>query len=189
MNLKDTTPAAAGTTRRSFIRGVARAGAGTFAAAGVLEAAGVTDLLAEAGAVAGERTEFSRFRAIAASSADAVEVPDGCRADVLISWGDEFGRPDGTTFTYGFNNDFLAFLPLRGRPDEGLLFVNHEYPSPFFLHGQEDAAAKSPDQLAIERYAVGNSVLHVRRSREGGWDVIASPYNRRITGDAPEIAV
>ncbi|HWT23937.1 MAG TPA: alkaline phosphatase PhoX [Solirubrobacteraceae bacterium] len=168
---------------------MAQAGAGTFAAAALLDAAGV-DLLADAGAVPGGRTEFSRFRAIAASSADAVEVPAGYRADVLISWGDEFGRPDGTTFTYGFNNDFLAFLPLRGKPDEGLLFVNHEYPSPFFLHGQEDAAAKTAEQLAVERYSVGNSVLHVRRPRGGGaWQVIESPFNRRITGDAPVIAV
>ena len=36
---------------------------------------------------------------------------------------------------YGFNNDFLAYFPLRGS-SEGLLFVNHEYPDPFFLHAR-----------------------------------------------------
>jgi secreted PhoX family phosphatase len=178
---------ARGSTRRAFIRGIAQAGASTLAAASVLDSTGVIDLMAEAQAVPGGRTEFSAFRAIAASSADAFEVPDGYRAEVLISWDDEFGRPDGASFRYGFNNDFTAFMPLRGRPNEGLLFVNHEYPSPFFMHGVEDPASKTPAQVAIERYGVGNSVLHLRRGRNGSWRVITSRYNRRITGDSPSI--
>jgi secreted PhoX family phosphatase len=36
---------------------------------------------------------------------------------------------------------------------------------------------------------VGNSVLHLRRGGDGRWQVIPSPYNRRITGDSPGIAV
>ena len=57
----------------------------------------------------------------------------GFRADVLISWGDTF-LGAGETLEFGFNNDFLAYFPLAGR-DEGILFVNHEYPDPFFQHG------------------------------------------------------
>src|SRR3712207_6524952 len=64
MHPSETEPDVTGTTRRSFIRGVARTGASTVAAAGVLKATGVPDLLADAEAVPGGRTEFSRFRAI-----------------------------------------------------------------------------------------------------------------------------
>jgi uncharacterized protein len=111
---------------------------------------GVVDLLADAEAHrgGGGHAPFADFEAIAASSADAVEVPPGFRADVLISYGDEFARPDGTKLTYGYNNDFTAFMPLPGTDDEGLLFVNHEYNAPFFQHGQEDPALKTPEQIA-----------------------------------------
>ncbi len=141
----------AGRTRRSFIRGVAVAGAST-AAASALHAAGVADLVGDSAVAAGAPTPFSSFSAIAPSAADRLEVPEGFRADVLISWGDAFENTDGTRLTYGFNNDFLAFLQLDGRPDEGLLFVNHEDPAPFFQHGngepderREDDGAQGPD--------------------------------------------
>ncbi|MGX6448410.1 PhoX family protein, partial [Patulibacter sp. S7RM1-6] len=175
----------AGHTRRSFIRGVAVAGASTVAAA-TLDAAGVTDLMGDSAVAAGPPTPFHEFRAIAASSADQFEVPEGFRADVLISWNDAFENTDGTKLRYGFNNDFLAFLPLDGKDDEALLFVNHEYPAPFFQHGHAAAADKTAADIAEEKYSVGNSVVHVRRNGEGVWEVVSpSPYNRRITGDAP----
>ncbi|WP_320670384.1 PhoX family protein [Patulibacter defluvii] len=174
----------AGRTRRSFIRGVAAAGAST-AAAVALDGAGITDLLGDSAVAAGPPTRFSEFTAIAASSADQVQVPEGFRADVLIKWGDEFANSDGTKLRYGFNNDFLAFLKLDGKPDEGLLFVNHEYPAPFFQHGNKDPKTKTEEQIALEKDAVGNSILHIRRV-DGLWQVVSpSPYNRRITGGAP----
>ena len=57
--------------------------------------------------------------------------------------------------------------------NEGLLFVNHEYPDPFFLHGYKpNAGAKTPAQVQEEQDSVGNSILHVkkrpRRQLEGG---------------------
>jgi secreted PhoX family phosphatase len=179
--------ATAGTTRRRFIRGVAQAGASTLATASVLQSTGVIDLLGDASAHGGGHSPFSGFEAIAASSADAVEVPPGYRADVLISYGDEFARPDGTKLTYGYNNDFTAFMPLLGNGDEGLLFVNHEYNSAFFQHGNTNPETLTPEQLALEQYTVGYSVLHLKRGKDGRWAVITSKYNRRITGSTPEI--
>ena len=118
-------------TRRSFIRGIATAGA-TTAAAVALERAGI-DLFATATADAAPgTTPFSQFTAIAPSSADAFQVPEGYRADVLMRFGDDFANDSGETLVWGYNNDFLAFFPLGGKADEGLLFANHEYPSPFF---------------------------------------------------------
>ncbi len=177
-------------TRRTFIRGVAAAGLST-ATVVSLEKLGAIDLWTDALAQAGPG-EFSSFTAIAASAEDVVQVPPGFRADVLIRYGDRFAGASGD-LRYGYNNDFLAFFPLpagSGNPDEGLIFVNHEYPLPFFLHGNADATTKTREQVAIEQHAVGNSVVHIRRDRDGIWQVVSpSPYNRRITGAAPTFAM
>jgi secreted PhoX family phosphatase len=173
-------------TRRDFIRGIAAAGA-TTAGAVAMERSGAY-LFAERALARGTRNGFSDFEAIAASSADAFEVAPGFRADVLISWGDIFRGADRRALRYGFNNDFLAYFPLRGSR-EGLLFVNHEYPDPFFLHGYKpDGSPKSAAQVQEEQDSVGNSIVHVRRRRNGLWRVVSpSPYNRRIYGDRPDL--
>jgi uncharacterized protein len=182
-----------GSTRRSFIRGIAAAGAST-AAAYALDRSGVASLFPESADAHGGST-FSDFTAIAASPADRLEVPQGFRADVLIAWGDTFADGDGNVLEYGFNNDFLAFFPLGKKGDEGVLFANHEYPSPFFQHGYRAdaagvAAGKSAEDVELERRAVGNSFLHIRQDHRGIWKVVSpSRYNRRIYGglvDAPQ---
>ena len=173
-------------TRRDFIRGVAAAGAST---AGAVAMGGGTAHLFGEEAQAGTRPNgFSDFEAIAASSADVFEVAPGFRADVLISYGDVFSDGAGRRLRYGYNNDFLAYFPLRGSR-EGLLFVNHEYPDPFFLHGYKpDGSPKSAAQVQEEQDAVGNSIVHIKRKRSGLWKVVSSSeYNRRIYGDRPDL--
>jgi uncharacterized protein len=178
-SLPDAPPTeASGATRRTFIQGIAAAGAST-AAAVALDRAGLLDV---ATAEAAEPGSFAEFTAIAPSAADALQVPEGYRADVLIGWGDTFLDGDGNELEYGFNCDFLAYFPLKGS-DEGLLFVNHEYPSPYFQHGNTDPAAKSLAEIQLEQAAVGNSIVHVRRGADGLFQVVSpSPYNRRIKG-------
>jgi uncharacterized protein len=173
-------------TRRDFIRGIAAAGAST-AGAVAMQRSGL-HLFAEEALAGGRRNGFSDFTAIAASSDDAFQVPPGFRADVLISWGDLFRDGQRRSLRYGFNNDFLAYFPLKGSR-EGLLFVNHEYPDPFFLHGYKpDASPKTPAQVQEEQDSVGNSILHIRRRGNGRWKVVSpSGYNRRIYGDRPEL--
>ena len=153
-------------TRRSFIRGIASAGASSVAAV-ALERTGYLDT-ATALAQTAPPSDFSAFRAIAASAADAFEVPEGYRARTIIGYGDQVLNEDGTVVTYGYNNDFLAYFPLKGS-DEGLLFINHEYPAPFFQHGVTAAAAKTSAQVEIERQSVGNSILHVKRAADPTW--------------------
>jgi uncharacterized protein len=72
---------------------------------------------------------------------------------------------------------------------EGILFVNHEYPDPFFLHGYKPTGApKTPAQVQEEQDNVGNSIVHIRRRGKGRWRVVsASAYNRRIYGDRPDL--
>ncbi|MDA0183140.1 PhoX family protein [Solirubrobacter phytolaccae] len=133
-----------------------------------------------------EPSDFSAFRALAASAADAFEVPEGYRAHVIAGYGDQFANEDGT-LTYGFNNDYLAYFPLNGS-QEGLLFINHEYPAPFFQHGVTNAANKTAAQVQLEQDSVGNSILHVKRDADGIWGVVSpSRYNRRITGNSPTL--
>jgi secreted PhoX family phosphatase len=173
-------------TRRDFIRGVAAAGASTVGAV-ALESSGL-DLFSEQAFARHRGNDFSEFRAIAPSSADALEVANGFRADVLISWGDIFRDGNRRALRYGFNNDFLAYFPLRGSR-EGLLFVNHEYPDPFFLHGYKpNGSPKNAAQVQEEQDSVGNSILHVKRRGNGRWKVVSpSKYNRRIYGDRPDL--
>jgi secreted PhoX family phosphatase len=174
-------------TRRNFIRGVAAAGASTMAAS-ALQHAGALDAFVET-AQASKRTAFSDFEAIAASSADAFQVPDGYRAQIVIKYGDRFSDKKGNRYTYGYNNDFLAFFPLDRRGDEGLLFVNHEYTSPFYLHGYKPEGAGNPNfqgkskaEIDLERSTIGNSIVHIRRhGHDGEWRVVSpSKYNKRI---------
>jgi uncharacterized protein len=189
MQSEELTGKLAGTTRRSFIRGIAAAGAAAY----TLDRAGVSSLLG-APADAHGFSRFAAFDAIAASAADRFEAPEGFRADVLISWDDEFADTQGNVFRYGFNCDFLAYFPLKGSK-EGILFINHEYPGPFYQHGYKPdaahvAAGKTEEQIEIERRSVGNSILHVRRDRKGLWHVVSpSRYNTRVYGgdvSAPE---
>ena len=121
-------------------------------------------------------------------------MPEGFRADLLIRFGDEFANDSGETLAWGYNNDFLAFFPLGGKTDEGLLFANHEYPSPFFQHGYKEQDlnpgkhTKSAADIQAEQDAVGNSILHIKRGDDGVWAIVSpSPYNRRIHGDRPAL--
>src|SRR5918996_1320540 len=177
-------------TRRDFIRGVAAAGASTVGAVAI-QGKGLA-LFAGQAFARRRRNAFSEFTAIAPSSADDLEVASGFRADVLISWGDVFRDGNRRRLRYGFNNDFLAYFPLRGSR-EGLLFINHEYPDPFFLHGykpgpQGQPNSKTPAQVQEEQDSVGNSILHVKRRGNGRWKVVSpSRYNRRIYGDRPDL--
>lgn len=71
-----------------------------------------------------------RFAQIPPSTADSVLVPAGYASAVLIGWGDPLREADGVkdplTLTaedqerrFGYNNDFVAFLPVAGRHQDG----------------------------------------------------------------------
>ena len=125
-------------------------------------------------------------------------VPEGYTADTVIRWGDPlFG--DSPSFDpmaqseaaqlrqFGYNNDFLGFVPLAAGPNgeqRGLLCANHEYVSSLLM--QPGLAANYPETMTrevclTELAAHGGSVVELSL-KEAGWaPVIGSPYNRRIT--------
>lgn len=90
------------------------------------------------------------------------------------------------TETFGHNPDYLAYLPLDPRNSfEGLLWVNHEYPDPYYTSGWRPGKPRTAEQIEIERKAVGGSILHIRKL-EGQWHFVAdSKYNRRLDAFTP----
>ena len=139
---------------------------------------------------------------------DRLQVADGYRADVLLSWGDRLGAG-----VMGFNNDYLAFTAL-GR-DRALLTINFEYisartwcegfaeargtPLPFkelaaalqAAGGSVDVPglkAGSPLRAMAEQVAsaaledLGIGVASLKRESDGSWRHERSALERRITG-------
>lgn len=124
-----------------------------------------------------------KFHGIAPSSADELVLAKGLKAQILIQWGEALDALGDLRF--GFNNDFTAFVPFAGNPAEGVLWVNHEYASPLFLHGQTDSSKKSLSQVEAEMRAVGGSLVHIRQDGDQ-WKVVHdSSYNRRIDAFTP----
>ncbi|MGI9436032.1 MAG: PhoX family protein [Geminicoccaceae bacterium] len=126
-------------------------------------------------------------------------VAEGYSADVLIRWGDPVvkGAPDFDPMNqtaeaqagqFGYNNDFIGFIPIDGADDHGFLCVNHEYTNEEIMFpgmgGRQDKAgfSKLTKELAdVEMMAHGGSVLEIRKV-DGAWQVVGdSDFNRRIT--------
>jgi len=152
------------------------------------------------------------FPPVAPSSADAVIVPDGYRAEVVMRWGDplfpgkpaldpaavaggallEPGAAAAQAEQFGYNCDGLGVFELPG--GEFLLCVNHEFPTPelmfpgYFVALRAREAAQfvreHPQCVAVMQAAVGLSVIHLESGPP--WRLKAdSPYNRRITAHTP----
>lgn len=127
-------------------------------------------------------------------------MPPGYQSNVVIRWGDALfeGVPDfdpqnltaaDAEQRFGINNDFLAFLPIEGEPDRGLLWANHEYPNPHLmwpgLTEANMAEAMTDTQVAVTMASVGGSVVELTRET-GTWKPLLSrQYNRRITANTP----
>ncbi len=166
-------------SRRGFMGGVLAMG--SFAALG--------GALVPSGArAASDRFAFS---AIPTSTADAVVVPEGYKAEVMVRWGDplwsdapEFdpatrGTAASQERAFGDNTDGQDVFFHDGHV---LLVVNNEYTNRDILWGNNpDAKAASDDDVAKGMMAHGVSVVEIANT-DGKWAIVKdSPYNRRIT--------
>lgn len=167
--------------RRTFLKGSALAGA-------------QSTLLGQA--LASKTTSSASFKELPHGLDDTLHVPEGYAWQVVLAWGDPlFGdappfdpyrqTPEAQARQFGYNNDFLAWLPLPGAPQpskSGLLVVNHEYTSSAMMHpGALDPFGLSREQVDIEIQAHGLSVIEAHW-QAGVWKTnLASGYNRRIT--------
>jgi secreted PhoX family phosphatase len=139
---------------------------------------------------------------LSAGADERHHVAEGYDADILIRWGDPV-LPDAPPFApgkadpeaqqrqFGYNNDFLGYLPLDGKSDHGLLVINHEYTDPEIIHEGVPAYAGTKEawdaitkaQVDAEMMAQGGSVIEIKRI-DGKWSVVPnSRYARRITAE------
>lgn len=118
------------------------------------------------------------WKGLSPSTKDDLILAEGMQYEILLrssqvinSRGDKFG----------YNPDYLAFLPLDPRnPYEGLLWVNHEYHDPYFTSGWRPGQPRTAAQVEMDRKAVGGSINHIRKL-EGQWRLVGdSKYNRRL---------
>ncbi|MGW3647605.1 PhoX family protein [Streptomyces sp. NPDC000878] len=133
-----------------------------------------------------------RFTAVEPNTADAVTIPGGYGQNVVIRWGEPILRgapafdPEKQTAAaqagqFGYNNDFLALLPLHG--NQKLLVANHEYTDEILMFRGYDAANPTREQVEIAWAAHGLSAVVVEGDRRTGklTPVLRHPLNRRVT--------
>jgi uncharacterized protein len=140
------------------------------------------------------------FKEIEAGVDQTHHVAEGYDAQVLLRWGDPI-FPDAPEFDpmnqtaekqlrqFGYNTDFIGFIPLNGSADHGLLVANHEYTNEELMFpgvGVQDSkdanfSKMTKELVDIEIAAHGGAVVEIRRVN-GQWQVVKdSKYNRRIT--------
>jgi len=111
------------------------------------------------------------------SSADELALADGLEYRVLVSWGQVINERGAK---FGFNNDYLAFLPFENHTDDGLLWVNHEELVQGYFDTPSDPDSKSLADVQLEMTEVGGSILRIRKTGRA-WEVVADDrYNRRL---------
>ncbi|MFG2936545.1 PhoX family protein [Streptomyces sp. NPDC048282] len=135
-----------------------------------------------------------RFASVAPNTADAVTVPDGYGQNVVVRWGEPILRgapafdPENQTAAaqagqFGYNNDFLALLPLPGEHRRQILVANHEYTDEVLMFRGYDAANPTRQQVEVAWAAHGLGVVVVEEDRRTGalTAVPRHPLNRRVT--------
>ncbi len=126
------------------------------------------------------------FDPIEPSDADELVLPKGFSYKIIRKWGDKISD----TASFGFNNDYIAYLPidmLSGgySSEDGLLLINHEYPSPLFINGYTEndfrsGKKKSAEEIKREKRSVGFSIFRIKKDR-GEWQFIDdTKFNRRV---------
>jgi secreted PhoX family phosphatase len=134
-------------------------------------------------------TESSMFRPIDASDSDQFILPEGFKYKIIRKWGDKINDSE----FFGFNNDYVGYLPIDfleggSNSNEGLLVINHEFPSPLFINNYTDedfrkGRIKTKEEVEAEKKSVGISVIRVSREK-GEWKFISDEnYNRRIDAE------
>ncbi|PSH64856.1 dTDP-glucose 4,6-dehydratase [Phyllobacterium brassicacearum] len=129
-------------------------------------------------------------------------VAAGYDADVLLRWGDgifadspEFDplnqTPESQAKQFGYNNDYVGYIPIDGSSEHGLLVVNHEYTNEHLMfpgivkvvEGKLEVLPADQKRVDIEMAAHGGSVVEIKK--EGGkWQVVMDgKLNRRITAN------
>ena len=146
------------------------------------------------------------FDEVEAGVDETHHVAAGYDADILLRWGDPLfaGAPafDPANQTaaaqerqFGYNNDYVGFIPIDGSAEHGLLVVNHEYTNPHLMFpglvtivdkdGKKaiEQAPLSKQQVDIEMAAHGGTIVEIRKVDGKFQPVLDGKLNRRITSN------
>ncbi|MGX5800908.1 PhoX family protein [Bradyrhizobium sp. Arg314] len=185
-------------SRRGFLMG-------SLAVSAIAATVSPLALVAADEARAAEGSAF-KFDELEAGIDDKHHVAPGYDADVLLRWGDplfadspEFDpakqSAEAQAKQFGYNNDYVGFIPIDGSAEHGLLVVNHEYTDPHLMFpgivkvvekdGKKAAevAPLSKEQVDVEMAAHGGTIVEIRK-QDGKWQVVRDgQLNRRITSN------
>jgi uncharacterized protein len=178
---------------------------GSLAVTAIAATIGTKALAANEAPAKAARTSRFDFKEIEAGVDETHHIAEGYDAQILLRWGDPLFA-DAPAFDplaqsaekqrrqFGYNSDYVGYIPLNGSSDHGLLVVNHEYTNEELMFpgvGVQDAkdanfSKMTKDLVGIEMAAHGGSVVEIRRQPGGQWQVVeGSNYTRRITADTP----
>lgn len=151
------------------------------------------------------------FKEVEAGVDETHHVAEGYDADVLLRWGDKVfadspdfdpmnQTPESQMRQFGYNNDYIGFVPLDDAGEHGLLLVNHEYTNAELMFPgfaavvtetvEKDGVATevtkvktgefTRDIVDIEMAAHGGTVIEIRK-QDGKWTpVLDGGMNRRL---------
>jgi secreted PhoX family phosphatase len=187
-------------SRRSFM-------AGSLAVAAISTTVSPLAILTADDARANGVSSFD-FKEIEAGVDETHHVAEGYDANILLRWGDKLfaDSPDFDPLNqtaasqeklFGYNNDYIGFIPLEGNPDHGLLVVNHEYTNAELMFPKFTSIVKetkngkevekvqlgeyTKELVDIEMAAHGGTIVEIRKV-DGKWQpVLDGKYNRRVT--------
>ncbi|WP_207100706.1 PhoX family protein [Paracoccus shandongensis] len=179
-------------SRRGFLKG-------SMAVTAISATVSPIALLSATDAQASPASAFTFPEVTADVDADHHVAP-GYDADVLLRWGDKVfaDAPDFDPLNqseaaqerqFGYNNDFVGFIPLGGADDRGLLVVNHEYTNDHLMFpgivtitdGEIAVSEADETRVGIEMAAHGGTIIEIRKV-DGKWQpVLDGALNRRIT--------
>ena len=176
--------------RRDVLRGVLGVSAST-------ALFGTSALIAPQSANAAAASRYT-FEELTAGNDETHHIAKGYTAEILLRWGDpitanapEFDVMNQSAAAqltqFGYNNDFVGFLPLNAAGTRGLLCVNHEYTNEevmFPALGRQDRdgfSGMTRELVDIEMAAHGGSVVEIIQDDTGAWSVVrGGKMNRRI---------
>jgi secreted PhoX family phosphatase len=180
-------------SRRNFLRG-------SLAVSAIAATVSPVALMMADEARAAEGASAFNFEEVMAGVDENHHVAGGYDADILLRWGDplfadapEFDptkqTPEAQARQFGYNNDYVGFIPMDGSDDRALLVVNHEYTNEHLMFpnivkivdGKIEVAPADKNRVDIEMAAHGGTVVEMMREN-GKWRPDRNgKLNRRIT--------
>ncbi len=148
-----------------------------------------------AAALAPTRNSLLGFKAVSASTADTVIVPEGYQVERLISWGDplfadalEFSNQVSNNTAanqkrqFGDNNDGMSLFPVDKQT--AILAINNEYTN-YELMFEHQGKNMTAADVQYAQAAHGVSVLTLVKQAQGWRFDQTGQFNRRIDANTP----